>query len=118
MKPFLLSFLLFLFLSPAFAQQTFTVSGKITNTKLEPLAFVSIQVKQSQAGTITNEEGNYKLTLGRGTFDLMISMVGYKPQTLKLTLTDNYVQNVILEEDVTRNMEDIVIRVKVKDRSE
>jgi hypothetical protein len=118
MKPFLLSFLLFLFLSPAFAQQTFTVSGKITNTKLEPLAFVSIQVKQSQAGTITNEEGNYKLTLGRGTFDLMISMVGYKPQTLKLTLTDNYVQNVILEEDDTRNMEDIVIRVKVKDRSE
>jgi hypothetical protein len=104
--------------SSLFAQTTYRVSGKVTNNKLEPLAFVSIQVGQSQAGTISKEDGSYGLTLKEGTYDLMVSMVGYKQQILKLTVTKDYVQNIILEEDDTKNMEDIVIRVKIKDRSE
>ena len=115
---------LFLFLcsilaaSVLFAQTTYRITGKVTNNKLEPLAFVSIQLKQSQAGTITKEDGTYGLTLEEGTYDLMVSMVGYKQQTLKLTLNRDYIQNIIMEEDDTKSMEDIVIRVKIKDRSE
>lgn len=117
-KNFLFTFLSLLFVSGLFAQTTFRVSGKVTNNKLEPLAFVSIQLKQSQAGAITKEDGTYSLSLAKGTYDIMVSMIGYKPQTLKLTVTGDYVQNIILEEDDTKSMEDIVIRVKVKDRSE
>jgi len=114
-----LLFILFMILSGlALRAQTFVVSGKVTNNKLEPLAFVSVQVSQSQAGTLTKEDGTYRLTLEEGTYDLMISMVGYKAQTIKLTLNKDYVQNIILEEDDTKSMEDIVIRVKIRDRSE
>ena len=109
----LISFLVGL---PLFAQTTYRVTGKVTNNKLEPLAFVSIQVGQSQAGTISKEDGSYALTLREGTYDLMVSMVGYKQQILKLTVTGDYVQNIILEE--AGNLEDIVIKVKIKDRSE
>jgi hypothetical protein len=110
---------LFLFgLTCAEAQETFRVTGKVTNARMEPLAFVSIQVRQRQAGNITKEDGSYSLTLPEGTYDIMISMVGYKQQTIKLTVSQNYTQNIIMEEDDTRNMEDVVIRVKIKDRSE
>ncbi|HEU4633356.1 MAG TPA: hypothetical protein VFS22_05185 [Flavisolibacter sp.] len=60
----LISFLVGL---PLFAQTTYRVTGKVTNNKLEPLAFVSIQVGQSQAGTISKEDGSYALTLREGT---------------------------------------------------
>jgi hypothetical protein len=117
-KNLYLSIFLLLITSTLFSQTTFRISGKVTNNKLEPLAFVSIQVKQSQAGTITKEDGTYSLTLDEGTYDLMVSMVGYKQQSLKLTLNKDYVQNIIMEEDDTKSMEDIVIKVKIRDRSE
>ena len=117
-KNFLFGLLLLFVASPLFAQNIFRVTGKITNNKLEPLAFASVQVRQSQAGTITKEDGTYSLGLKEGTYDMMISMIGYKQQTLKLTVTKDYVQNVILEENDSNNMEDIVIKVKIKDRSE
>lgn len=114
----ILLFFLLLISAHALWAQPFKITGKITNNKLEPLAFVSVQLKQSQAGTITKEDGTYLLHVEEGTYDLMISMVGYKPQTIRLTVKADYVQNIILEEDDTRNMEDIVIKVKIKDRSE
>lgn len=117
-KSLLFGLLLLFVASPSFAQNVFRVTGKITNNKLEPLAFASVQVRQSQAGTVTKEDGTYSLVLKEGTYDLMISMIGYKQQTLKLTITKDYVQNVILEENDSNNMEDIVIKVKIKDRSE
>jgi hypothetical protein len=117
-KSFLFTLLALFVASALFAQATFRVSGKVMNNKLEPLAFVSIQLKQSQVGAISKEDGSYGLTLEEGTYDLMVSMVGYKAQTLKLTVTKNYIQNIILEEDDTKNMEDLVIKVKIKDRSE
>jgi hypothetical protein len=117
-KRFLVSILSLLLLSVAHAQTTYKIYGKITSNKLEPLAFVSVQLKQSQSGTITKEDGTYSLTVEEGTYDLMISMIGYKPQTIKLTVTQDYQQNIIMEEDDTKPMEDIVIRVKVRDRSE
>ncbi len=113
-----LLFLLLLLAGLAQGQTTYRVSGKITNNKLEPLAFVSVQLSQSKAGTITKEDGSYSLTLEEGTYDIMVSIIGYTPQILRLTVTGNYVQNIILEEDDKTTLEDVVIRVKIKDRSE
>ena len=116
LKNLLFNILALLISMAAFTQPTFRVSGKVTNNRLEPLAFVSIQLGQSQEGAITKEDGTYAMRLKEGTYNIMISMVGYKQQILKLTVTQDYVQNVILEED--DQMEDIVIKVKIKDRSE
>src|SRR4026207_304434 len=58
--------------------QYFKVSGKITNSKLEPLALASIQVKGSVKGTISKEDGTYELQLEEGSYDLVFSMLGYK----------------------------------------
>ena len=114
-----LTLISFFIASIVFGQNIYRVSGKVTNNKLEPLAFVSVQVRQSQAGTITKEDGTYSLNLEEGTYDVMVSMIGYKQQIIKLTVTTDYTQNIILEDDDEKStMEDIIIRVKIKDRSE
>src|SRR5688572_1065380 len=113
--------LLFLFIIlacnlAAFGQ--YRVYGRITNTKLEPLAFVSIQVKDSRLGTTTKEDGSYELFLDAGRQDLVISMIGYKSQLLTIIVRKApYEQNILMEEE-GKDMTAIVVKGKAKDRSE
>src|SRR4026207_2014609 len=98
--------------------QYFKVSGKITNSKLEPLALASIQVKGSVKGTISKEDGTYELQLEEGSYDLVFSMLGYKTLLINLVVTKNYVQNIILETDEAKGLSEVVVKGKMKDRSE
>lgn len=86
-------------------------------TKLEPLALASIQIKGQQTGTLSKEDGSYVLELEEGNYDLIITMVGFKSQIINLTVTKNYVQNIILESEAT-NLAEVIVKGKVKDRSE
>jgi len=98
--------------------QYFKISGKITNDKLEPLALVSIQVKGSVKGTISKEDGSYELRLEEGTYDLVFSMLGYKTLLINVVVARNYVQNIVLETDEAKNLSEVVVKGKLKDRSE
>src|SRR6187402_2572359 len=98
--------------------QYFKISGKVTNDKLEPLALVSVQVKGSVKGTISKEDGSYQLYLEEGTYDLAFSMLGYKTLLINVVVTRGYVQNVILETDEAKGLSEVVVRGKMKDRSE
>jgi hypothetical protein len=98
--------------------QSVKVSGKITDNKLEPLAFVSVQVKELSYGTVTKENGVFELMMEEGKYDLVISMVGFKPQVVTIIVkTQELTQNVIMEVD-DANLSEVVIRTKLKDRSE
>lgn len=112
-------FLFFLVLFTCFAlhAQSFKLSGKVTNNKLEPLAFVSLQIKEMQ-GTLTKEDGTYLLNLEPGQYNLIVTMIGYKTQVINIFLDKNLEQNIILEEEDKADLEDVVIRVKLKDRAE
>ncbi len=98
--------------------QFFKISGKITNSKLEPLALVSIQVKGSVKGTVSKEDGTYELQLEEGTYDLAFSMLGYKTLLINLVVTKNYVQNIILETDEAKGLSEVVVKGRIRDRSE
>ncbi len=98
--------------------QEYQLSGKITNTKLEPLPYASIRVKELQSGTTSDKEGFYKLQLEPGKYDLVISMLGYKTQVLTVAITKNYEQHIILEqEDATMLGTVEVVGIK-KDKAE
>lgn len=118
MKNFFLLFFLF-FIALTGNAQAFKVHGKITNNKLESLAFASIQVQElPRVGTTSNEEGNYELNLEIGRYNILVTMIGYKTQIMNVVLTRDQELNFIMEEEDAPAMEDIVIRVKVKDRAE
>ena len=113
-------FLIFSFLCFAMIvkAQSFTVFGKVTNSKSEPLAFASIVVKETGIGTSTKEDGSYNLNLEVGRYNLEISIVGYKTQIINIVVTKTFEQNLMLEEEAKNTLEDIVIKVKAKDRAE
>ena len=117
MKNFLVS-LLFLFFTGAVHAQSFRLQGKVTNTKMEPLAFATVQLKEQQIGTATKDDGSFEMNLEVGQYNLVISMIGYKTQIVNVLLNKDQVQNIIMEEEDANMMEDFVIRIKVRDRSE
>ncbi len=97
--------------------QSFKISGKVLDPKGEPLAFASIQVKDQQ-GYISKEDGSFEMNLAPGQYNLVVSMIGYKTQVISLFLDKNLPLTVTMEENDKSDLEDIVIRVKAKDRSE
>src|SRR4029078_5212829 len=97
--------------------QSFRLSGKVTNTKGEALACVTIQLKEQGLGTTSKEDGSYALNLEVGQYNLVVSMIGYKTQIINIVVNKDYPLNIVLEEE-EKSMEDVVIKVKLKDRAE
>ncbi|MBW8682845.1 TonB-dependent receptor [Chitinophaga rhizophila] len=53
------------------------VRGKVTNDKGEPLPGVTIQVKGTAKGVVTNEHGEYVITIPAANTVLVVSSIGY-----------------------------------------
>lgn len=109
---------LFLLTCSGSSAQFFKIHGKITNNKLEPLALASVQVKELQTGTVTREDGTYELKLEEGKYDLVISMMGFKSQLVTIVVDREAVHNFIMEADEAKNLAEVTVRGKLRDRSE
>ncbi len=59
-----------------------TIRGKVTDEKSEGLPGVSILVKGTQQGTITDENGNYQVSVQNDEAILIFSFVGYLSQEI------------------------------------
>lgn len=64
----------------SFAQNNFTVHGKVTDEKGKPVEGVSVQVKGTSNATATDNKGNYSITAPSSNAVLVISSVGYQEQ--------------------------------------
>ena len=97
MKQNLLLFLL-LFTGSFFAQTK--VSGVVMDAFGEPVAFANVIFKDSNEGTITNENGRFYLESENTHDAIWVSFVGYKLNTFPLSQKVSYNLEVILEEEV------------------
>lgn len=88
MKPIFSLLLSWLFLAAASAQEVtlIEVSGRVTDQeKHEPLSDVSIQIKGTVQGTITNSAGEFTLrTKSKLPFTLVFSSIGFKEQEFEV----------------------------------
>ena len=97
---FVLALTLGCWASAAVAQQQYTISGYITDSKSsETVIGATVLDKASHHGAISNAFGFYSLTLGEGSRQLQYSYVGYAAQNLTLTLTKDTVINIKLSEN-------------------
>ncbi len=88
----------FIFVSASFAQGVYNVGGRVTDSKSgEPIAAANVRVAGSARGTITNLDGSYLLSLPAGDYTLVFSYVGYRTDSLRVTLNSNISRNVKLE---------------------
>ena len=76
-KLFLLLMGVMLFAGHAMAQRT--VSGTVTDENGNPLPNVSVLVRGTTTGTITNEQGKYSLTLPANAKALVFSSINKSP---------------------------------------
>ena len=76
---------------PAFAQYDAHLTGHVLDEKTgEHMPFVSVQVKGTNIGTVTDESGHYFLKdmpIGKQT--IVFSFVGYETVELPVTMVEN-----------------------------
>jgi TonB-linked SusC/RagA family outer membrane protein len=107
MKKFLLLCSAVVFaLSSAWAQER-TVSGRVTSTEDgTALPGVNVVVKGTTTGTVTDADGNYKLSVPQSGGELIFSFIGL--QTQEVPIGDRSVVDVSLALDVTQLGEVVV----------
>jgi hypothetical protein len=114
MKNISLCFLfIFSFISTS-AQEKFTLNGKISEEKSnETLIGVSIYFPEAQTGATTNEYGFYSITLPKGTYQIIISYLGFTTISETILLSENITKNFSLAEAL-ENLDEIVITENVE----
>lgn len=108
-----LSLLLFLlaFSTAAHAQ----LSGRITTPQGEPLPFASVYVQNTTTGTTSNVEGEYKLPLEPGAYQVVFQYLGYKTQVVELVMTRQpQTLDIALEEEAVV-LHTVVVRPDAED---
>ena len=95
-----------LFVSAA-AMAQYTVSGDVKSESGEPLIGVSIIVKGSTSGTVTDFNGNFTINVKPDPAILEFSYTGFKSKDAEVSSAKNSL-NVTLEEDVA-NLEEVVV---------
>lgn len=107
MKTKLSILFLLLFFQLARAQETYKVSGKVTEkgTNL-PLPGVSVLVKGSKSGTTTNPAGEYTVTLSKPQEILTFSYLGFSTQ--ELSAASGTTLNVVLG-DASNELDEVVV---------
>ncbi len=87
----------------------YTISGYIKELESkENLSAVSIYVPDYKIGTITNDYGFYSLTLEKGTYDVIISYLGYKSIRKTIDFNSSVQLNFNLEID-PENLEEVIV---------
>lgn len=95
----LLLFSLFSAAHHAIGQKSCTVSGSIkSKNNGESIIGASIKVLNSNYGSASNEYGFYSISLIPGTYSIVYSAVGKKPDTINITLAGNIEKNISLSE--------------------
>jgi TonB-linked SusC/RagA family outer membrane protein len=83
-----------------------TVTGKVTASDQTTIPGVSILVKGTTTGTVTDADGNYSVKVPDATAILVFSSIGYLSQ--EVPVGDRAVIDIILLEDV-QSLEEVVV---------
>ncbi len=86
-----LFFILLLLFSEIILAQTFSLKGKVTDSKSgEPLIGANVKVRYTTYGAATDLKGNYEINnLKNGIYNLQISFIGYQTKNVDSIKIDN-----------------------------
>ncbi len=96
-------------------QQEKTISGKVFDSEGQTLPGVSIVIKGTTTGTITDFEGNFNFANVSTDATLVFSFVGMK--TIEVEVAGQSIFNIVMEEDAIGVDEVIVVGYSVQKKS-
>ncbi|GGG05457.1 collagen-binding protein [Dokdonia pacifica] len=113
-KSLLFAFLFYLVINTTFGQEKFTLSGTISdNSSNETLIGVNVLFPELSNGAATNSYGFYSITLPKGTYQIIVSYLGYKEITETIVL-DKDIRKDIQLTLATESLDEVVIEEKVE----
>ncbi len=102
-------FLFILTIFTSFAQEKFTLSGIISDSKNnETLIGVNIFIPALKTGTTTNEYGFYSISAPAGEYEIEISYVGYQTIQKTILLNKNTKSNFSIKEG-SEELQEVII---------
>jgi TonB-dependent starch-binding outer membrane protein SusC len=86
---FLVGAIALAFASPAVAQSTGTITGRVTERlTLRPLANTQVRIVGTNRGAVTDDSGSYRIpNVPTGVAQLAVQRLGYGPQSRSVTIT-------------------------------
>lgn len=82
------------------------VSGQVSSAKGEPLPGVTVLLKGTSIGTVTDAAGNFSFSIPDNTGTLIFSFIGF--QTREVAVSQSGKLKVVLEDD-TKALEEVVV---------
>ncbi len=92
-----------------------TIIGQVVDDNGEPLPGVTVMLKGTDVGTITDFDGNYKIDVPKGSWELVYSFIGFRPVEIPASYHDHI--NVVLEPEQLDLDEVVVIGYGVVKKS-
>jgi TonB-linked SusC/RagA family outer membrane protein len=84
-----------------------SVTGQVTDVSGMPLEGVTVRIKHSSNGTITNKKGNFSIEVSRLNDTLLFTYLGYN--SLEMAVGNKREFLVTLHPDKTNRLEDVVV---------
>ncbi|WP_025742840.1 TonB-dependent receptor [Aquimarina pacifica] len=98
------------------AQVSHTISGTITDgSNGESLSGVSVFLKGTSVGVVTNEYGFYSITTLEGSYDLIVYYLGYLEVTKSIALKEDQKIDFEMQESSTQ-LEEVIIEAEETER--
>lgn len=97
-----------------FSQKQFTLSGTISESGgQETLIGANIIFPELSIGTTTNEYGFYSITLDSGTYNVIVSYIGYESLKRTITLDGNKTLNFSITE-LADNLDEVILENNIE----
>lgn len=84
-----------------------TISGKVSDADGKALSGASVQVKDSETGTVTREDGTFSISVSSNARVLVFSSVGYRTQELAIGTRTTF--DVVLQPGTESNLQEVVV---------
>ena len=109
----ILLFLCIISTSFVFAQEQFTISGKVSDL-YNGESLKDVEVKANNDKVYTNNYGFFSLTLPKGAYDLSFKLDGYNDEVLKINLTSDIKEDIFLTTNETNiSLKEIITKGKL-----
>jgi hypothetical protein len=73
------------------------ISGRIRDTKNQPVPFATVFIKEISAGTSSNKDGSFVINLPEGTYECIFRCIGYETQSIRLSTGTKPIGVVLVE---------------------
>lgn len=95
-------------ITAAFAQGSLTGTVVDSETKL-PLEGASVFAQNTTIGAVTKNDGSFKLSLGKGGYEIIISFTGYESQTMNVDGSESKTLNIELKKE-DKSLSEVVVQ--------